>query len=93
VLVAEVDGKVAGTLLATSDGRRGWLQRLVVAPPARGQGLGRRLVAEAERRLAARGVPQINLLVVEGNDVASAFWTRLGYEPGIPLDFWKKRLG
>jgi len=31
-LVAEVDGKLAGAVLGTHDGRKGWINRLSVAP-------------------------------------------------------------
>ncbi len=92
VLVAELSGQVAGVLLATFDGRRGWLQRLAVDPPARRRGLGRLLVTEAERRLAAHGAPKVNLVVTARNHGAIAFWDAMGYEPDSPLTLRYKRL-
>src|SRR5262245_63675763 len=50
-LVATCDGAVVGTTLAGYDGHRGWLYRVAVAPEHERQGVGRALVAEAERRL------------------------------------------
>jgi HAD superfamily hydrolase (TIGR01450 family) len=91
VLVAELSGQVAGILFAAFDGRRGWLHRLAVDPPARRRGLGRLLVIEAERRLAARGAPQVNLLILE-EDEAGAFWDAMGYDSGIPMTVRHKSL-
>lgn len=91
VLVAERDGRVVGTLLGTCDGRRGWLQRLAIDPSDRRQGTGRALVAEVERRLADRGVPQANLLAFPDNEAALAFWRSLGYRTR-PVEMGTKRL-
>ncbi|MGH8932673.1 MAG: HAD-IIA family hydrolase [Egibacteraceae bacterium] len=92
VLVAEQSGQVAGVLLASFDGRHGWLQRLAIHPTARRQRLGWLLVAEAERRLTARGTPAVNVLVRDAREAAIAFWDELGYDQGPPLTLRRKRL-
>ena len=82
LLVAEEPGTgVAGVVLGTFDGRRGWIHRLAVDPSHRRTGVATALVAEIERRLAARGAPRINLLVLPDNAAGLAFWRRLGYLP------------
>lgn len=91
-LVAEIDGRVVGTLLGTADGRRGWLQRLAVEPDLRRRGVGRLLVHEVERRLAERDIPQINLLAFARNQAAIAFWRALGYVQSSPVVMLSKRL-
>ena len=55
VLVAEVDGRLIGSIIGTFDGWRGNLYRMAVHPDYRRRGIGRSLVAEVERRLSARG--------------------------------------
>ncbi len=77
--LAERDGGVVGTAMAGYDGHRGWLYSVGVHPEARGAGVGRRLVAEAERALASLGCPKVNLQVFADNAPAQAFWRRLGY--------------
>ena len=91
-LVAERSGRVAGVLLAAFGGHQGWLRGLTVHPSARREGLGILLVAEAERRLAARGVPVVNILVRDTNEGGNAFWERLGYHVDPPLTLRVKRL-
>ena len=56
LLIAEVDGQPVGTLIVGWDGWRGALYRSAVLPAWRREGVGRRLVEEAERGLRAMGV-------------------------------------
>ena len=55
LLIAEVDGRMVGTVIAGWDGWRANFYRLAVRPSARRRGIALRLVAEAERRFAAKG--------------------------------------
>jgi ribosomal protein S18 acetylase RimI-like enzyme len=79
LLVADEDGDVVGTVMVGYDGHRGWINYLAVAPAHRGAGLGRALMAEAERVLAEAGCPKVNLQLRRGNDEALAFYEALGY--------------
>lgn len=78
-LVAEDGGAIVGAVLGSYDGRRGWINHLAVAESQRGQGLGRRLVAEVERRLRGRGCRKVNLLIESGNARVQGFYEALGY--------------
>jgi ribosomal protein S18 acetylase RimI-like enzyme len=82
LLVAEIDGRVTGTLVAGFDGWRGQMYRLAVHPEARRSGIARQLVAVAEQRLETRGARRISALVL-GDDGARAFWAAVGYEEDL----------
>jgi len=73
------DGALVGTAMVGYEGHRGWVNYLAVADPARGTGLGRALMAEAERLLVERGCPKLNLQVRTSNTDVIAFYERLGY--------------
>lgn len=73
-LLAEVGGQLAGCLLAGHDGRRGYLQHLVVDRPWRGRGLARALLDEALARLAAQGIGKSHVFVLRDAPQALAFW-------------------
>ncbi|HVO20355.1 MAG TPA: GNAT family acetyltransferase [Anaeromyxobacter sp.] len=77
--LAERGGRVVGSAMAGWDGHRGWLYSVGVHPEARRGGVGRALVAEAERTLLALGCPKVNLQVLAGNRAARRFWRRMGY--------------
>jgi len=78
-LVAVLDGRVVGSVMAGYEGHRGWINYLAVAPQRRRRGLGRRLVEEAERLLLALGCPKINLQVRSINRDVIQFYQRIGY--------------
>lgn len=79
VLAAVEDGRIVATAMVGQDGHRGWIYYVAVDPALQGQGLGRRMVAEAEGWLAAAGMPKVQLLVRETNQRVLAFYERLGY--------------
>ena len=91
-LVAAADDRIVGAVLGTFDGRRGWVNRLAVAPDRQGQGYGNLLMAELERRLLARGCRKVNLLVTPDNQRVVPFYRQLGYEQD-ELTFMEKWLG
>lgn len=89
IAVARVDGRVVGTVrvqrLPTGEGEFGLL---VAAPEARGLGVGRELVAFAERwaRAAGLDVMQLELLVPREwthpvKEFLREWYTRIGYRP------------
>lgn len=91
-LVAEANGTIVGTVMAGYEGHRGWINYLAVAPESRRQGLGRALLAEAERLLLAAGCPKINLQVRTGNAEALAFYARCGYAVDDVVSLGKRLL-
>jgi ribosomal protein S18 acetylase RimI-like enzyme len=77
--VARDEGQLVGAVLTGTDGRRGYLQHLAVAPSHRGQGLGRALAERAVEALRAHGIAKCHLMVRQENAQARAFWARLGW--------------
>jgi ribosomal protein S18 acetylase RimI-like enzyme len=74
-LLVATDGEaVVGTIIATFDGWRANLYRLVVDVSYRRRGLGRALVAEAERRLRQLGAKRVTALVEADQPLAVSFW-------------------
>lgn len=79
VFVAEEGGRVAGVLLAGSDGRRGYIYHAGVRPEFRGRGIGTALVEAALEKLRALGITKVGLLVFRNNDAGSRFWEARGF--------------
>ncbi len=73
-LVAEVDGRVVGTIMGGYDGWRGAISRLAVEESYRRRGIGRALLAEVEKRFDANGVRVVGALVEKDHPWAMDFW-------------------
>lgn len=64
-------------------GKKGvYILDIYIAPPARGQGLGRRLIAEIARRAEARGAFYVRLAVDQANIHAVNFYEAIGFIEG-----------
>jgi len=80
ILVLRGRSGLDAAVMTGSDGHRGWVYYLAVAPARRREGLGGSMMAAAEAWLRARGVPKIQLMVREDNEAALAFYEALGLE-------------
>ena len=78
-LVAVVRNKIAGSIMIGYEGHRGWINYLAVDPGFQRQGIGRRLMKEAEVLLRKVGCPKINLQLRATNKDAASFYASLGY--------------
>jgi ribosomal protein S18 acetylase RimI-like enzyme len=78
-LVAEIDGNLVGSVIATFDGWRGHVYRLVVHPEHRRRGVARLLVRQAEEALSRWGARRITALVENDHPWAMSFWESVGY--------------
>jgi ribosomal protein S18 acetylase RimI-like enzyme len=92
LIVAELDGALAGTVIAGFDGWRCHLYRLAVAPELRRRGIGGALVAAAEERFAAYGGRRADAMVLERNEQGRAAWAAAGYHPEDQWRRWVKPL-
>ena len=80
--MGEAAREIVASVMVGHDGHRGWVYYLAVDPAQGRKGLGRRMMAEAERWLAARGLPKLHLMVRAENDAVAAFYRKLGYVDG-----------
>jgi ribosomal protein S18 acetylase RimI-like enzyme len=91
--LAIVDGRVVGTLISGWDGWRAHLYRLAVDPAMRRQGIGRRLLARAERRLIGLGASRIDAMVLEGNGLGQSLWVAEGFAMQPEWRRWVRPVG
>ncbi len=79
-LIGLWDGStLVGIVLASHDGRKGWINRLAIDPAERGRGLARRLLQAAENWLRSEDIEVIAALVEEDNPPSLSLFTSEGY--------------
>lgn len=92
LLVAELEGELAGALIVGWDGWRGDLYRLAVSEGVRRRGVALALVREGERRLRAVGAPRVTALVADADPAAVGLWRAAGYERDEAIGRYVRRL-
>ena len=85
------NGRLVGSLLATFDGRRGWINRLATLPEARRRGIAKELVSHAERRLRQRGAMVIGAHVEKENGASLHLFENCGFKVAGNLVYLSKR--
>ncbi|MEK1904570.1 MAG: GNAT family N-acetyltransferase [Pseudomonas sp.] len=73
-LACDIEGQLVGCVMAGHDGRRGYLQHLVVDEPWRGRGLAQALLDEVLTRLAALGIDKSHVFVLRDAQQSMDFW-------------------
>jgi len=89
-LVAEVDKRIAGVVLGTHDGRKGWINRLAVAEECRRQNIASKLVTAVETRLKEQGIDVIACLIESENSISRTFFSKIGYTKA-PVEYFSKK--
>lgn len=85
------EGELVGVVLATHDGRKGWINRLAVHPDYRRQGIARSLITAAEEVLRAQGIEIFAALIEPGNDASVELFLSAGYKDWPGMHYVSKR--
>ncbi len=80
-------GRLVGAILATEDGRRGYIYHMGVMQEFRRQGVGSALVRAALDALGQKQIFTVALVAFAANDCANAFWERMGFVDRTDLNY------
>lgn len=82
--------KLIATVMAGSDGHRGWMYYLAVDPALRYKGFARAMVRHAESWLAALGISKVELMIRDDNEAVRSFYEKIGYavEQRLVMSRW-----
>ena len=85
------DDRLVGTVILSSDTRKGWVNRLAVDPSYRRRGVAKALIEESEKTLRGHGL-RIFCSLIEGSNVASkALFKKCGYSEYVDISYFTKR--
>ncbi|MGW8376020.1 GNAT family N-acetyltransferase [Streptomyces sp. ODS28] len=97
LLVAELDGETVACCQIEHRGEHAYFGTFAVRPTAQGGGLGKRVLAEAERVAREEwGLPEMHMTVIRQRDDLIAWYERRGYvRTGelIPFPYGDERFG
>lgn len=83
--------EMVGSVIASYDGRKGWINRVAVSPEYRRQGIAQKLISASEEALKKRGAEVIGVLIFESNAPSLALFQNLGYETDESILYLSKR--
>ncbi len=83
--------KMIGAIVGTSDGRKGWINRLAIDPDYRGRRLASLLIKEAENFLHGLGIKVIAALIESYNTPSMSAFTNDGYSCDPKVLYFSKR--
>jgi ribosomal protein S18 acetylase RimI-like enzyme len=90
-LIAETEKEIIGAIVGTHDGRKGWINRLVVSPSYRKKGIAKRLVEETEHHFSAIGIDIVACLIEDWNATSMQVFEQLGYTKHTDILYYSKR--
>ena len=90
-LVATEGGRIVGSVLGTHDHRKGWINRLAVAPLSRRHGIAVALADACDAAIRAHGIDIVAALVEPENTASRALFERLGYVADVPVVYFRRR--
>lgn len=85
------NGKLVGTVIISSDTRKGWINRLAVAPEYRGRGIAATLIRESEEILRKRGIRIFCVLIEDYNKPSKELFKKCGYTEHTDIIYFSKR--
>jgi ribosomal protein S18 acetylase RimI-like enzyme len=92
VLGAYGDDLLLGVALGTDDGRKGWINRVAVAPEHRRTGVARALIRACEEVFADRGIGLVTCLIEAENKPSLDLFEGEGYEARRDVVYLRKPL-
>lgn len=83
--------KMLGAVIASDDGRKAWINRLAVAPEARGRGIATALIRHCERTLRRRGRHIFCVHIEHDNPESMYLFKKEGYDREDLIFYYTKR--
>ena len=85
------DGRLIGTVVLSSDMRKGWINRLAVDPDYRHHGAAKALIEESEKTLRNHGLKIFCSLIEGPNKASKALFKKCGYTEHTDISYFSKR--
>ena len=89
---AFIGRQMVGAVIASDDGRKGWINRLAVTPGARGKGIGGLLIRHCEEILRKRGRLLFCVHIESYNKESMLVFEHHGYRKEEEIFYYTKRL-
>jgi ribosomal protein S18 acetylase RimI-like enzyme len=90
-LVAEWNDTIVGSIFGTHDGRKGWINRLAVAPKFQKRGIAQKLLTEVEHWIFENGIGIVAALIENWNTNSLKYFKKAHYQKEKEILYFTKR--
>ena len=90
--VARVSEVLVGAIIASHNGRKGWINRLAVLPEFRGKGIASSLIQKAEEFFLSNNIKIFACLIEDWNDYSMKFFISKNYVKHKDIIYFTKKL-
>lgn len=87
-IVAEMNGKIVGSVLCGHDGRTATFYHVCVREDYREHGIGRAMVSSAIQALREEKINKVNLIAYKDNEIGNHFWSSEGWNRRDDLNYF-----
>lgn len=78
LLIVKNENQIIGSVLGTTDGRRGYIYHLAIDPAFQKQNLGSELIEELFHRFQKQGIDKVHGFVLNTNETVTHFYEQHG---------------
>lgn len=94
-IIGEIDGKVAGMIIGNEeqycDGIHFTIKEFCTGVDFRGMGVGRKMIAELEKRLKAKGIDKVFLVTIQGEGTVGVY-RKMDYAVSSDMVMMEKKI-
>ena len=90
--IADINKKLVGAIIASHNGRKGWINRLAVLPEFRGKGIASSLMNRSEEFFISNNIKIFACLIEDWNDNSMIFFQDKDYVEHKDIIYLTKKL-
>lgn len=90
--VAEIKEELVGVIVASHNGRKGWVNRLAVLPKFRGKGIATSLMKKSEEFFLSNNIKIFACLIEDWNDQSMEFFIKKEYIEHKDIIYYTKKV-
>lgn len=90
--VAEIEEELVGVIIASHNGRKGWINRLAVLPKFRGKGIATSLMKKSEEFFLSNNIKIFACLIEDWNDQSMEFFLKKEYIEHKDIIYYTKKV-
>ena len=90
--VAEIKEELVGVIIASHNGRKGWINRLAVLPKFKGKGIATSLMKKSEEFFLSNKIKIFACLIEDWNDQSMEFFIKKEYIEHKDIIYYTKKV-